>query len=220
MRWFVRKGRNNHHAHGAHFDCGSSWNIIYVYGIDWHEVRALVLMSGARFEWLKSCALQKIVLVQKAQWFNTLMTCIYTTLFDSYLMSIAIKSRRIATSSVPCVFVFIFFPFWTHKPFEITVARNDWKSVIFNGRQLPVCVDYYNYAVWKDPRNDGFWAFQMIDRLDHYVLTIFDEKFSMSMVFYFVVQAHFFSTFNRIHLLFVMVRPFISMTYLKYPVEI
>lgn len=91
-----------------------------------------------------------------------------------------------------CVYLFIFFPFWTHKPFEITVARNDWKSVIFNGRQLPVCVDYYNYAVWKDPRNDGFWAFQMIDRLDHYVLTIFDEKFSMSMVFYFVVQAHFF----------------------------
>lgn len=33
----------------------------------------------------------------------------------------------------------------------------------------------------------------MIDRLDHYVLTIFDEIFSMSMVFYFVVQAHFFS---------------------------
>lgn len=60
----------------------------------------------------------------------------------------------------------------------------------------------------------------MIDRLDHYVLTIFDEKFSMSMVFYFVVQAHFFPMFNRIHLLFVMVRPFISMTYLKYPVEI
>lgn len=189
------------------------YNICIWHRLAWGE--SIGVNVGREAEWLKSCALQKIVLEQKAQWFNTLMTCIYTTLFDSYLMSIAIKSRRIATSSVPCVFVF-FFPFWTHKPFGITVARNDWKSVIFNGRQLPVCVDYYNYAVWKDPRNDGFWAFQMIDRLDHYVLTIFDEKFSMSMVFYFVVQAHFFS----VHLLFVMVRPFISMTYLKYPVEI